>query len=260
MSLRIKLLLFILLTIVNLACVENDNKASGYRIKRYRNGSVKSTGYYINDSIIVDTFRTYYSGGERESVQIFDSNGLLKGTCQYFDELGRLTQTIEYANGKTNGYIIDYFPNGGIESKAWTHNGIMIGDAFEYYPNGKIKLYNFYDFSQHNRLVQEFKIDGTLVRSAGNDFLVDSLLEREDTLQFFFLVAHPPFEKTNLVLKKIYGKTKAVQVDTIFPTVNIVQVILKKTIDLESVHAISTRFDSGTQKGQTVVHIFDSEH
>lgn len=166
------------------------------------NGKLKSIGKYLNDSIPIDTIKHYDSDGAINSVLIFDSTGLQAGTSIFYYKSGRVRQTQPYLAGKLNGIVQEYSSNGILISSVNFRRGKKVGESKFYNDStGTLELYNFYDFNSNNLLVREFSNEN-LIETLGDVFLVDSVLNLNDTLlstdflEVEILIAHPP--KSNI--------------------------------------------------------------
>lgn len=106
-----------------------NTKGHGSIEEYYPNKALKFTGVYWN-GILKDTAKTYYENGVLKNLKI-----------RTLDTITKITTGIEYR----------YFPNGELEAKSDTKNGLPDGIRVSYYENGNIK-----DWGEYN----QNKIDG----------------------------------------------------------------------------------------------------
>lgn len=89
----------------------------------------------------VSTFKSYYSSGNIQHILTYNKEGKEDGKYDsYYDEKGKLAETLVFKNGLVNGEYIIYHENGAIESKRhFIDSKIADGECPHYYDNGKIK-------------------------------------------------------------------------------------------------------------------------
>jgi antitoxin component YwqK of YwqJK toxin-antitoxin module len=54
----------------------------------------------------------------------------------YYDGTNQIMQTVEYKNGKKNGFLTEFYRNGTVSAKQFFVNDTINGTAYEYYENG----------------------------------------------------------------------------------------------------------------------------
>jgi len=142
-----------------------DIVPNGYNIFYYGNGQISSEGNMINGK--PDGYwKTYY----------------VNGTIKY-NEKGNITERISYYFGKKNGYyfIYKYEPTendsiiGWLDSKELYVNDSKEGDAFYYYPDGKLYKKFRFEKGRKNGLGLEFSKDSTIITilEYKNDFPIN---------------------------------------------------------------------------------------
>ncbi len=91
-----------------------NNRPQGEYIKYYQNGKIKESGSFE---------RNQY----RDSLIRYNENGKVEYEANYNTE------------GKEQGKVKYYYPNGQIEFEYTSQNGVAVGKATRYYENGDIK-------------------------------------------------------------------------------------------------------------------------
>ena len=61
----------------------------------------------------------------------------------YFEGSDKVHQVIEYKNGKKNGRLIEYYPNGNYHVRQFFVNDTLTDSSFVYYENGRIANFQF---------------------------------------------------------------------------------------------------------------------
>jgi len=240
-------------------CSNEHQNQRLYRVEHYESGAIKSEGYYQFDSVVVDTFRTYWRNGKIKVVEVYNDSGALDGMTSHFDENGILRQTQQYSLGKLNGFIVDYFPNGIIKSKGWVQNGIFQGDVIEYYQNGLPKTYNFYDFEQNNALVFEYdSIKPKYISKIGSIFIIDTLLDKGDSLLFSLLIAHPPSTKNEIRVDELADSNVILNKQSITDSLPLLKFRVRKYPALSSIRFTLSQYDSILRKKMNYVYLYKS--
>lgn len=231
-------------------CNNIGRKQRKKHIRTYHlNGELKKEGYFINDTIPVDTIRNYSKDGYLESLDIYDHKGSLKKIFLYYKN-GNVNEQRSYLNGKVNGICKDFYENGKIESITYFFDDIQVGDARFYFKDGGINLYNFFDFSGRNRIVREYDRSGKLITNIGNKLFIDSSYAINDTLvsldtfKMAILISHPP-----LVRLSIYGE----ELDSSNNILNRIDINSKKPLVF-----LSLPISKGTHMVKIVCNQFDS--
>lgn len=148
---------------------EKDINPNGYNVFYYGNGQISSEGNMVEGK--PDGFwKTYYVNG------VIKSEGLRKQThldsvWNFYDESGNIHERISYYNGKKNGYYFKYKYEkdendsliGWLESKELYVNDSKEGDAFYFYPEGKLHLKIRFEKNKRNGVGIEFSKDSTII-------------------------------------------------------------------------------------------------
>ncbi len=99
-------------------------------------------------------WRVYYRDGNLKMTQLFDNNGNLNGTVQFFydNKANAKLADIPTSNGQVNGTVIIYYPDGQKKAAIEYKNSLKNGRAIYYYKNGKIQIIgHFKNGKKHGR-------------------------------------------------------------------------------------------------------------
>ena len=119
--------------------IVKNHKAGDKWTDYYKNGFVKRTMDYINDTGQLVHFY--------ENQQIQDSEfamGEKFATIKHWNKDGQLTYSIGWKNNKYDGDLFDYYDNGQVKMKARFVNGMVEGEAKSWYLSGKIKVIAYF--------------------------------------------------------------------------------------------------------------------
>lgn len=140
--------LFVILYTFLLYSCSNDTQKKRYKTKYYSSGRVETMGWYVQDTIPVDTLYTFYESGKILARDIYDNIGNAVKSISYFENCN-IHKIIDYENGLANGFFCTYFASGGIASRAFFVNDLQIGDTYYYSQGGTVvKAYSFFDWKE----------------------------------------------------------------------------------------------------------------
>ncbi len=63
-------------------------------------------------------------------------------------ETGAISRTVPMVNGKKQGMMKDFYPDGKLMAERWFENGLQSGRTVIYYPTGKIKEVQYFQGGQ----------------------------------------------------------------------------------------------------------------
>ncbi len=163
-------------------CVRNE----GVKLikKYYPSGELKSYGYYIHDTIPIDTINNFFENGKRSSLMVYDSSGILHGQTIFYFQNGNVYQIINYNRGLSNNFFYEFIENGGLKSKIFFINDLQLGDSYAYNNTGsKSIIYNFYDFKGHNiNFIEYDSLSGRIIKDERQNIFIDSIHAYNDSL------------------------------------------------------------------------------
>jgi len=178
---RIFRILFIISLICAIKSCEIKNKKE-FKKEFYPSGKLKTYGWYINDSIPIDTLYTFYEKGGLSGMDIFDTLGNYIKAVGYYKN-GNVNELINYKRGLANGFRYHFYENGQVKKKVFYYNDLSVGDAFFYDKKNNIVAYNFYDWKNHNlNLIEYDSLSGRELKNVTQTIFIDSLRPYNDTL------------------------------------------------------------------------------
>lgn len=208
----IRYIFFLLITFFTInGCKTNINKK--FKKKFYSSGALKSYGWYVNDSIAIDSLYTFYDNGIISSIDIFDSIGSSIKSISYYKNKN-IHDIINFKNDLVNGIYYVFNDDGKLNKKVFYFNGVSVGDALFFNDSSKLYYYNFYDWKNHN--LNTITYDS--LDKIGFDFrqtiFIDSLRPYNDSLDkeyersydLLLIISNPP--KCKSVIKIDYLSKK----------------------------------------------------
>jgi antitoxin component YwqK of YwqJK toxin-antitoxin module len=111
------------------------------RTKTFHENSLPmASGKYINQ--IKDSVWNYYSDtdGKLISQESYKNNKLEGKSITFYPDNGKIAESIDYINGKKEGELRKYFPEGNIMTEGTYVNDQLEGDFTLYFPNGNIQI------------------------------------------------------------------------------------------------------------------------
>lgn len=119
----------------------SQNGKIANNITYYKNGMKMAEGRY-NDKKKDGIWKYYIDEKNNRLVSSENyDNGILDGeSSTYYPDSGKPAEIIFYKNGRKNGKLIKYFPEGQLMTESQYLNGEPIGDFIHYHPNGQIQI------------------------------------------------------------------------------------------------------------------------
>lgn len=115
----------------------SDDGIIAHNISYYKNGKLLAEGKYINQ--VKDSIWKYYLNEESNpciSTETFVNGDLNGESITYYPDTGKEAEIVFFKDGKKDGSLLKYFPNGTIMTKSYYKDGLPEGDFVHYYPNG----------------------------------------------------------------------------------------------------------------------------
>lgn len=192
---KIKILLLIFFIS---SCTENVSKKQ--KIEYYPSGKIKSKGWYVRDTVHVDTLITFFANGKIATNEVYDSVGNAVQAKSYYDN-GIMSVEVNYKNGLANGFGYVYYESGNIEQKKFHINDSLVGDAFFYAKNNNIKTYGFYEWTGKNiNLIKYDSSIGDIKKDMRQVIYIDSIkiyqANNNSYLELQLVVSNPPHCKS----------------------------------------------------------------
>ncbi len=125
--------------------VFSDDGIIGRSTTYYKNGKLMAEGKFINEQ--KDSVWRYYLNEATNPLISTETyvNGELHGeSITYYTETGDPAEIVVYEDGRKNGKLIKYFPDGILMTESYYKNGVPDGDFKHYHPDGKIQILGSY--------------------------------------------------------------------------------------------------------------------
>ncbi len=254
MYLKIKKSDFFLGLIIALTMLCGCGTETKKKFKRdyYPSGEIKSYGFYIRDSMPVDTIFTFFKNGQMSSLEIYNGIGNAVKSVSYFDN-GKLHKIINYENGLANGFFNTYDSGGKIINKIFYYNDKRIGDSYFYEKNNL--TYNFYDWNGDNVSLVRYDSTYKIVEDRRQVIFIDSLKINNDSsshkihhlYDLLFIISNPPKCKTDVIIKFFSKKNNLIREDSV-SNLSVFKKMGEFSDNLASIKIIGRQFDSLTAK------------
>lgn len=172
---KTKILIFLLLS-GSLAGQTLVSQPDGYQVFRYPNGAISSEGI-LRSGKPEGFWKSYYVTGVKKSEGRY-TNFMLDSIWVFYDQAGDTTEKISYLYGKKNGYNLKYKKDPGAGLYIWSRDlyagNIREGNAYIYFPDGKIQQVVYYKNGKKEGLAREYDNNGNLITlfEYSNDFLI----------------------------------------------------------------------------------------
>lgn len=242
------ILLIILISFIVAGCIEENRKM--FKKEYYPSGKLKSCGWYVNDSIPIDTLYSYYENGELLATDIFDSIGNYVLSIGYYKN-GNLNELINYENGLANGFRYHFYENGSIKKRVFYLNDIGVGDAYFFYENGE--NYNFYNWEDKNINLVQYDSSGRITEDIRQvifidsfELYVDSSLKKNTERVYYellLIISNPPKCKTKIIIDYISKDRGVVRSDSIVNKHSYFEKE-KLPVELSSINILGIQYDS----------------
>lgn len=185
----------------------------------YPSGKIKRCGYFLKDSIPIDTIYTFYENGKIKSIAVYDSLGKLNGISKIYFDNGYIKQELTYSNNLVQGIMNDYGKLGNIKSKSFYYNDISIGDYYEFI-NNKIDYYAFYDFKNHKINHIEYDSSGKIIKDIRQNIFLDSVNFHLDSkknyvYEILLLISNPIKVSNSTSINYLDHDGKSIYIDSI---------------------------------------------
>ena len=194
-----------------------DNRS--YVVTKGNSGNIESEINYINDTVMDGIAKYYYKRGVIKE-EINYSEGLKDGLHTSYYRNGNIESKLQFKNGMREGNSEWYFPNGRIKEKGIWLNNKAFGNAFFYHENGLLETFNSYDFSEHNRYLIKYDVNGKKIKEEGTvlgQFLLDGNFDAiplNKPMVAKVSVVVPPSSKVIVFVGEL-KKSKLIEVDTL---------------------------------------------
>ena len=228
-----------------------DNTAKKYKKEYYPSGKIKTIGWYIKDSIPVDTLFNFFKSGKLSSKEVYDSIGNAVQSTSYYEN-GIMSEEINYTNGLANGFGYVFNELGNIEQKKFHINDSFVGDAFFFVESSSIDTYAFYDWTGQNiNLIQYDSLNGKIKKDMRQTIYLDSLKMYHESSQNFaelkLVISNPPYCRSTVKIDYLSKIGNTLRSDSVIG----IPYYSKKIILSDSIYAIKFtghQYDSLTKE------------
>jgi antitoxin component YwqK of YwqJK toxin-antitoxin module len=138
--------------------ISNPN---GYNVFYYDNGAKSSEGN-MRDGKADGYWKNYYKNGNLK-IEGNRKHFQLDSTWKFYSEKGKITKAVNYAEGKKNGYTLNYDTSQRVTSRETFLNDIKQGNTWTYYPSGKTKQVTPYVKGKPDGWAYEYSEDSVVI-------------------------------------------------------------------------------------------------
>lgn len=233
------------------------NKSKKIFLKEYYpSGKLLSSGWYINDSIPIDTIFKFYENGKISSIAIYDSLGNLNGPFISYFENGNKSQINTYTHGQVQGFSYLFNKSGKVDSKIFSLDGKQIGDYYGYDTNGFLRNYAFYwndttyfDYIEYDSIKEKKGLNNhSILFNNITTIRIDTIkghIQKDCKIQL--LISNPPKCRTGVNIEFISDKGFLIRKDSISnSSLYLVHIVLPDSLKLIKFSAI--QYDSISNK------------
>ena len=176
-------ILFLFFTIQSCKTKNDAQNKKIFKTHYYPSGKLKNSGWYIKDSMAVDTNYNFYENGKIQFIEVRDDSGYSNGETKIFFEKGNIEEIQNYKKNTLHGFNYRYNQDGFLYSKVFNLNNKQVGDCYWYHGDGVIvRKYGFYDFENHNRNLVTYDSIGSIRKDLRPIIYVDTIRTYIDSL------------------------------------------------------------------------------
>ncbi len=158
---KIRFFLFYFLSVLSFSLFSQTVNQNGYNVFYYDNGAKSSEGT-MHDGKPDAYWKNYYKNGIIK-IEGNRKNFQLDSIWKFYSERGKITKSVTYAEGKKNGYTLNYDTNQRVITKEPFVNDIKQGNMYAYYPSGKTKQLIPYVKGKPDGIAYEYAEDSTII-------------------------------------------------------------------------------------------------
>ncbi len=145
-----------------------NGKKNGYLREFFRDGSLKASQRYVNDTL-TDTTVVYYENKQLKTFHVY-KNKVKSGCWRDYNKNGQLVSELFFKNGLLDSVCSTYgFRSGKLITKIHYHEGTKHGLEEHFYVNGKQKSKAYYYMGQPAKGTEEWYESG---KPVNNDFKI----------------------------------------------------------------------------------------
>jgi len=141
---------------------------NGYLKEYFRDGSLKASQRYVNDTL-TDTTVVYYENKQLKTFHVY-KNKVKSGCWKDYNKNGQLVSELFFKNGLLDSVCSTYeLRSGKLVSRIRYREGVKHGPEEHYYLNGKLKSKAYYYMGQAAKGTEEWYESG---KPVNNDFKI----------------------------------------------------------------------------------------
>jgi|GEM_PF-2848802 len=243
-----------------LAALPSFNCTDGRRFKQeYYPGTniLRSEGYYIKN-IPIDTIKSYSKQGWLESIDVYDSNGILNGKCWSFYPNGVPSQIVDYKHGVGNGRYISFREDGTKKLVGLLYHDKPMGDVYYYDTLNTLQKYNFLGFNKELLLACNYDRDGAKTEEKSDFYFMDSLTIGKgnngvDTIKTLLLISHQPKTSMKIRIDNVGGDGHVIRTTEIDPNVPLAYYKNVVSPEVDTIKEIGVRYDSASGRSKKFI-------
>jgi hypothetical protein len=252
-------IIVIFFVIVITSC--NNSQMISHKVEKkkyYSSGALYSRGFYIRDTIPVDTLIIYHEGGLVAHKKYYNEKGKFVSLTNYIYRNGKLRFIVATEDGLSQGFNYLFNDNGNLEVKSMFYKDKQKGDCFFYDIEGRVKSYIFnwdsanvvinIDYNKNGQIeLLTHKRTALFYFESRMDSCLSSTMKNCKIANIDLVISNPPKCKTVLYLDFLTSTGKILKTDSI---VNTSIVKRKYTIDfpLDVIKYRAYQYDSTLNK------------
>jgi len=125
--------------------VFSENGTIAHNISYDKNGKLLAEGKYVKQQ--KDSIWRYYLNEKSNPLISVETyvNGILHGeSITYYSDTGKPAEIVFFKDGKKNGKLLKYFPDGNLMTESYYVNGMPDGKFTHYHPDGEVQITGSY--------------------------------------------------------------------------------------------------------------------
>lgn len=130
---------------VKATSIFSNNGTIAHNISYYENGKLLAEGKYVNQK--KDSIWKYYLNEASNpciSTETYVDGILVGESITYYPDTGEAAEIVFFKNGKKNGKLLKYFPDGKQMTESYYIDGLPDGKFTHYHPDGKVQIMGRY--------------------------------------------------------------------------------------------------------------------
>lgn len=126
---------------VKAVSIFSDDGKIAHNISYYENGKLLAEGKYVNQQ--KDSIWKYYLNEKSNpciSTETYIKGILVGESITYYPDSGKTAEIVFFKDGKKNGSLLKYFPDGQLMTESYYIDGFPDGKFTHYHPDGKVQI------------------------------------------------------------------------------------------------------------------------